>query len=51
MKKNKIMAYSLFFCALAMLLGMFLDIRIYWFVADIVVIFICSVAGFLIIKK
>jgi hypothetical protein len=51
MKKNKIIAYLLFFCALAMLTGMFLNIDIYWFIVDIIVILICSITGYLILKN
>lgn len=51
MNKNKFMGFSLVFCSLVMLAGMFINNEIYWFVIDIVVIILCALNGFLILKN
>jgi hypothetical protein len=51
MNNNKFMAVSLFLCSLAMIIGMILNINIYWFITDIIVIIICAVNGVLLLRN
>jgi len=51
MKNPKFMAGSLFFCSIAMGVGMILNIHIYWSVIDILVVLICAANGVLLLKN
>ena len=51
MKRNKIMAGSLFLCSIAIIVGMIIDINSYWFVVDIFTIVVCCINAILLIKN
>ena len=50
MKKNKMIALLLLFCSIIMIVGMIINIHVYWFIVDIVVILICGISGFILLK-
>ncbi|MBN2425404.1 MAG: hypothetical protein JXR46_14145 [Calditrichaceae bacterium] len=42
---NKLIAFLLLFCSLAAIVGMFINVLVYWFVVDILIILICGFSG------
>jgi hypothetical protein len=50
-KQQQIIAWLLFTLAFLVLVGMLLNVNIYWFVIDIVVILVCSGSGFFLLRE
>jgi hypothetical protein len=50
-KHQRIIAWLLLTLAFFVLLGMLLNINIYWFVIEIAVILVCSGSGFFLLRK
>jgi hypothetical protein len=51
MDKTKLMAGSLFFCSIAVIIGFILDKEIYWYAVDVAVILICTVNAMMLLKN
>jgi len=50
MKRN-LTAFSLFSCSIAIIVGMLVNNKYYWFAADSFVILICGINGFIILRS
>jgi len=51
MKQNQIIGWSLILCSIAMTIGMIINVLVYWFIVDILVIIICLLSGVLLLKN
>jgi hypothetical protein len=51
MSQNKIIGWSLILCAAAMIIGMIINVLLYWFIVDILVIIICLLCGILLLQN
>jgi hypothetical protein len=51
MKQNQIIGWSLIICAIAITVGMVINVLVYWFIVDILVIVICLLCGILLLKN
>ena len=51
MKNQRLIGWLLLVLAFLVLLGMLLNINIYWFVVDIVVILVCLSSGIILLYK
>lgn len=50
MKKNRWIALSLLACSMAMLFGMLLGNKYYWFATDALVILVCAIDAVIILR-
>ena len=51
MNKTALMAGSLFLCSIAIIIGLIWNNSTYWYTVDIIVILLCSINGWLILKN